>query len=117
MSMCARVQTHGDEEEVEDLLVEDIERVDDERKGRVNPKPHGHIAVIGAGLTGVASAANFIDHGFEVTLFEAEEHRLICSMISSRLGNPSFQVMLGWKRYRIELSCNCERRQLHRPRL
>lgn len=32
--MCARVQTHGDEEEVEDLLVEDIERVDDERKGR-----------------------------------------------------------------------------------
>lgn len=40
----------------------------------MNPKPHGHIAVIGAGLTGVASAANFIDHGFEVTLFEAEEH-------------------------------------------
>ncbi|GAA5867705.1 hypothetical protein JCM3774_003384 [Rhodotorula dairenensis] len=39
----------------------------------LNPKPHGHIAVIGAGLTGVASAANFIDHGFEVTLFEAEE--------------------------------------------
>ncbi|KWU44702.1 FAD/NAD(P)-binding domain-containing protein [Rhodotorula sp. JG-1b] len=40
----------------------------------LNPKPHGHIAVIGAGLTGVASAANFIDHGFEVTLFEAEQH-------------------------------------------
>ncbi|GAA5990643.1 hypothetical protein JCM10908_003167 [Rhodotorula pacifica] len=40
----------------------------------LNPKPNGHIAVIGAGLTGVSSAANFIDHGFEVTIFEAEDH-------------------------------------------
>jgi NADPH-dependent glutamate synthase beta subunit-like oxidoreductase len=30
------------------------------------------IAIIGAGLTGVSSAAHCVGHGFEVTLFEAE---------------------------------------------
>ena len=34
------------------------------------------IAVIGAGLTGVAAAAHCVGHGFEVTVFEAgdEQH-------------------------------------------
>lgn len=40
------------------------------------PPPHAHlgrprIAVIGAGLTGVSSAAHCVGHGFDVTLFEA----------------------------------------------
>ncbi|KAH8921054.1 FAD/NAD(P)-binding domain-containing protein [Atractiella rhizophila] len=34
-------------------------------------KERGHIAVIGAGLTGISSAAHFIAHGFEVTIFDA----------------------------------------------
>ncbi|GAA5831136.1 hypothetical protein JCM11251_005157 [Rhodosporidiobolus azoricus] len=34
-------------------------------------KKAGRIAVIGAGLTGVASAAQAVDHGFEVVIFEA----------------------------------------------
>ncbi|KDR72803.1 hypothetical protein GALMADRAFT_252072 [Galerina marginata CBS 339.88] len=33
--------------------------------------PHGRIAVIGAGITGVSSAAHAISHGFEVVIFEA----------------------------------------------
>ncbi|GAA5948458.1 hypothetical protein JCM3775_007606 [Rhodotorula graminis] len=36
-------------------------------------KPYGRIAVIGAGLTGVSTAAHAIDHGFEVVIFEAEK--------------------------------------------
>lgn len=40
------------------------------------PPPHAHlgrpkIAIIGAGLTGVSSAAHCVGHGFDVTLFEA----------------------------------------------
>jgi monoamine oxidase len=40
------------------------------------PPPHAHlrrpkIAVIGAGLTGVSSAAHCIGHGFDVRIFEA----------------------------------------------
>ena len=40
------------------------------------PAPHAHlrrpkIAVIGAGLTGVSSAAHCIGHGFDVHVFEA----------------------------------------------
>ncbi|PPQ84705.1 hypothetical protein CVT25_014057 [Psilocybe cyanescens] len=34
-------------------------------------KPHGRIAVIGAGVTGISSAAHAISHGFEVVIFEA----------------------------------------------
>ncbi|KAJ3509101.1 hypothetical protein NLJ89_g5390 [Agrocybe chaxingu] len=34
-------------------------------------KPRGRIAVIGAGITGVSSAAHAIAHGFEVVVFEA----------------------------------------------
>ncbi|GAA5951829.1 hypothetical protein JCM21900_004158 [Sporobolomyces salmonicolor] len=36
-------------------------------------KPYGRIAIIGAGLTGVSSAAHAVDHGFDVVIFEAEE--------------------------------------------
>jgi heterodisulfide reductase subunit A-like polyferredoxin len=40
------------------------------------PPPHAHlrrpeIAVIGAGITGVSSAAHCIGHGFDVQIFEA----------------------------------------------
>ncbi|EIW74200.1 flavin-binding monooxygenase-like protein [Coniophora puteana RWD-64-598 SS2] len=34
-------------------------------------RPYGRIAVIGAGLTGVSSAAHAISHGFEVVIYEA----------------------------------------------
>lgn len=40
------------------------------------PPPNAHlgrpkIAIIGAGLTGVSSAAHCVGHGFDVTIFEA----------------------------------------------
>ncbi|KAJ7074049.1 FAD/NAD(P)-binding domain-containing protein [Mycena amicta] len=35
------------------------------------PNPYGRVAVIGAGLTGVSSAAHCIAHNFEVVIFEA----------------------------------------------
>lgn len=38
-------------------------------------KPYGRIAIIGAGLTGVSTAAHAVDHGFEVVIFEAEQVR------------------------------------------
>ncbi|WFD19775.1 hypothetical protein MCAP1_002011 [Malassezia caprae] len=42
----------------------------------IPPKPDsakfGHVAVVGAGLTGISTASQLISHGFEVTLFEAE---------------------------------------------
>lgn len=31
-----------------------------------------HIAIVGAGLTGVSAAAHCVGHGFDVTIFEAE---------------------------------------------
>ncbi|SPO34846.1 related to monooxygenase [Pseudozyma flocculosa] len=33
-------------------------------------KPLGHVAVIGAGITGISTASHLIGHGFEVTIFE-----------------------------------------------
>lgn len=36
-------------------------------------KPRGRIAVIGAGLTGVSSAAHAIAHGFEVVIYEQSD--------------------------------------------
>ncbi|KAI0051320.1 FAD/NAD-P-binding domain-containing protein [Auriscalpium vulgare] len=36
-------------------------------------KPYGRIAVVGAGLTGVSSAAHAIAHNFEVVIFEANK--------------------------------------------
>ncbi|KAH7925801.1 FAD/NAD(P)-binding domain-containing protein [Leucogyrophana mollusca] len=37
-------------------------------------RPYARIAVIGAGLTGVSSAAHAIAHGFEVIIYEATDH-------------------------------------------
>lgn len=41
------------------------------------PKPckaqFGHVAVIGAGVTGISTASQLISHGFEVTIFEAHD--------------------------------------------
>lgn len=44
------------------------------------PPPRHHlpgprIAIIGAGITGVSSAAHCVGHGFEVTLFEAGDEK------------------------------------------
>lgn len=35
-------------------------------------KPLGRIAIIGAGLTGISSAATLVDHGFEVVIYESK---------------------------------------------
>lgn len=35
-------------------------------------KPLGRIAIIGAGLTGISTAATFVDHGFEVRIYESD---------------------------------------------
>ncbi|GAA5963752.1 hypothetical protein JCM3765_006839 [Sporobolomyces pararoseus] len=35
--------------------------------------PLGRIAIIGAGLTGISSAAHAVDHGFDVVIYEADE--------------------------------------------
>ncbi|TCD66067.1 hypothetical protein EIP91_001875 [Steccherinum ochraceum] len=43
------------------------------RKPEQPTKPKGRIAVIGAGLTGVSSAAHAIAHGFDVVIFEKED--------------------------------------------
>ncbi|KAJ3512121.1 hypothetical protein NMY22_g15428 [Coprinellus aureogranulatus] len=40
-------------------------------KYRKTSKPYGRIAVIGAGLTGVSSAAHCMAHGFDVVMYEA----------------------------------------------
>lgn len=44
-------------------------------------KPLGRIAIVGAGLTGISSAATLVDHGFEVVIYEAEE-------VSGQVGFP-----------------------------
>lgn len=46
--------------------------------GEYQPLPEsekflGRIAIIGAGLTGISSAAHAVDHGFDVVIYEAEE--------------------------------------------
>lgn len=40
-------------------------------KAAANDLPKKRVAVIGAGLTGVSSAAHCVGHGFDVQLFEA----------------------------------------------
>ncbi|KNZ44907.1 hypothetical protein VP01_86g1 [Puccinia sorghi] len=35
--------------------------------------PRGRIAIVGAGITGISSAAHFLAHGFEVVIFEQSE--------------------------------------------
>ncbi|KIM26442.1 hypothetical protein M408DRAFT_330606 [Serendipita vermifera MAFF 305830] len=37
------------------------------------PNPYGRIAVIGAGLTGISSAAHAIAHGFDVVIYETND--------------------------------------------
>ena len=44
------------------------------------PPPHARlhrprIAIIGAGLTGVSSASHCVGHGFDVTIFEADDEK------------------------------------------
>ena len=34
-------------------------------------KPRGRVAIIGAGITGIASAAHLVSHGFEVVIFDS----------------------------------------------
>lgn len=89
--------------------------------------PYGRIAIIGAGLTGVSSAAHCIGHGFDVVLFEKAErtggiwanvnktsglqlnsalYRFFPAVIWS-CGFPKQTEILGnidtiWKRYRLE---------------
>lgn len=54
--------------------------------------PRGRIAIVGAGITGISSAAHFLAHGFEVVIFEQSEtiggiwarvNRSVCSIPSS----------------------------------
>ncbi|PWY97602.1 FAD/NAD(P)-binding domain-containing protein [Testicularia cyperi] len=53
----------------------------------VAQKPLGHVAVIGAGVTGISTASHLIGHGFEVTIFdEAEEIGGIWSRVNSTSG-------------------------------
>ena len=47
--------------------------------------PKGRIAVIGAGLTGVSSAAHAIAHGFDVVIYEQDDKVGEC--ISTHQGN------------------------------
>jgi len=47
------------------------------------------IAVIGAGLTGVSSAAHYVDHGFDVKIFEARSKEHGLSGIWSRVNSTS----------------------------
>lgn len=39
--------------------------------GNSSNLPRKKVAVIGAGLTGISSAAHFVGHGFDVQIFEA----------------------------------------------
>lgn len=41
---------------------------------QANQKPLGHVAIIGAGITGISSASHLLGHGFEVTIFEQSEN-------------------------------------------
>lgn len=62
-------------------------------------KPLGHVAIIGAGVTGVSSAAHLIGHGFEVTIFERgppEELGGIWSRVNSTSGLQISSIMYRW---------------------
>jgi hypothetical protein len=43
-------------------------------KSRKSIKYRGRIAVVGAGLTGISSAAHAISHGFDVVIYEKSDH-------------------------------------------
>lgn len=62
-------------------------------------RPLGHVAVIGAGVTGVSSASHLIGHGFEVTIFEqGSEDNLggIWSRVNSTSGLQISSIMYRW---------------------
>lgn len=54
---------------------------------QINQKPLAHVAVIGAGITGISTASHLIGHGFEVTIFEqADQIGGIWSRVNSTSG-------------------------------
>ncbi|KAN0066401.1 hypothetical protein ACQY0O_000495 [Thecaphora frezii] len=61
---------------------------------RAKQKPLGHVAVIGAGITGISTASHLIGHGFEVTLFEqSSEVGGIWSRVNSTSGLQIHSLM------------------------
>lgn len=61
--------------------------------------PLGHVAIVGAGLTGISSASHLIGHGFEVTIFEAggkENLGGIWSRVNSTSGLQISSIMYRW---------------------
>lgn len=57
-------------------------------------KPLGHVAIIGAGITGISSASHLLGHGFEVTIFdEASEVGGIWSKVNSTSGLQISSIM------------------------
>lgn len=52
-------------------------------KPEKNFKPLGRIAIVGAGLTGISSAATLVDHGFEVVVYEAGEVSLVIEFVGT----------------------------------
>ena len=52
------------------------------------------IAIIGAGLTGVSSAAHCVGHGFDVTVFEAGERDSLGG-IWAKVNNTSVRLLVG----------------------
>lgn len=65
----------------------------------INQTPLGHVAVVGAGVTGISSAAHLLGHGFEVTIFEeGPKERLggIWSRVNSTSGLQISSIMYRW---------------------
>ncbi len=61
---------------------------------QVKQKPLGHVAVIGAGITGISTASHLIGHGFEVTIFDqADEIGGIWSRVNSTSGLQISSIM------------------------
>ncbi|WFD23403.1 hypothetical protein MEQU1_002092 [Malassezia equina] len=76
----------------------------------IPPKPDsvkfGHVAVVGAGLTGISTASQLISHGFDVTIFEAgSETGGIWANVNSSSGLQinsimyRFHPLVLWKRF------------------
>lgn len=81
-----------------------------------NPnKPLGrpNVAIIGAGITGVTSAAHCVGHGFDVTIFEAGPEDKLGGIWSVSKG--SLVDIFEWK-WLTNLSCtNTESQQYFKP--
>ena len=57
-------------------------------------KPLGHVAVIGAGITGISTASHLIGHGFEVTIFDqSDDIGGIWSRVNSTSGLQISSIM------------------------